>query len=182
MDREKNDNRCQCKHCGCELSKRIKIDNKIQNVCRTCGTVHYFRCDRCSELFSKHRIHFCGRNLCDLCVEAEFVQCDKCGLYVAPGEVSVHKEQMICRSCIDVPQTGMPPRRMTEKCPEVDVIWEEDGDVYDGLKRKVDAGAAALWLATELSGGGDVACDRKKESIDWGRIDEEEYDDDSDLC
>ena len=28
----------------------------------------------------------------------------------------------------------------------------------------------------------DVACDRKKESIDWGRIDEEEYDADSDLC
>ena len=37
-------------------------------------------------------------------------------------------------------------------------------------------------IVLKRAGDGDVACDRKKESIDWERIDEEEYDADSDLC
>ena len=185
-----NDGGGKCKHCGCDLSKRTRIDNKIQNVCRTCGNVHYIRCDKCRELFSKRHIHFYGRNLCDLCMETELVQCERCGAYVEPGEVRRRKEQMICQSCFDMLHARMTPLRIKEKSRKVDIILNENEEdkVYDNLKRKVDIGAAALWLASESPEENDAASPRQvqrekrqKHGFDWGRIDEEEYDADCDL-
>ena len=181
----------KCKYCGCELSKLIKVDNKWLNVCRTCGKVYYIRCDKCGGLFSERHIHCGGRKLCELCRETELVQCDQCGIYVEPREARVRKEQIFCSFCAEYGQaahreSAKHPERQFE--PDTVIIKENDEEINDELRRKVDLGAAALWLATKISSDENVKPDGKipregheKARFDRGNCDEGEHDSDSDL-
>lgn len=189
-----DDGGSKCKHCGCEVGKRIKADNKWQNICRMCGMTYYICCDRCGELFSERHIHAGERLLCELCREAELVQCDRCGIYVEPQEARVVNEQIFCVSCHGRGQVmhggnvKYPAHEPERDIPDAGICGENGEQIREELRRKVDLGAAALWLASEFSGdeegrpGGETPrFFQKRTDFDWGKVDEEEYDADSDL-
>lgn len=178
-----------CKLCGAALSKGTVIDNELQLICKTCAKVHNTRCDKCGKLFSQGNISYrYGRNVCRTCIKTEFVACCSCGCPLEGDLITKIRGKVYCPFCAE---QKYPVKHNANNARPTTVDFDLDIDLgpairagEEEMRNKVNNAAAAVYLISQFDSdnGDEMRSPRKRQhKVDWGRIDEAEYDADSDL-